>query len=223
MRRRRRNLVLALDDQRHRLTSLARQRDTLADALLTASRRLLNGGHRPSDDLVADLQSFQAGLRELGQQVGLSTEEDHRSLTTLWQHLHGPDPRQAALDIVGQAQRIRLMEGANLPGLQSFHDEARALGEQLRAVRHNDTILIDQLRTWQHPLCALLQMIQQAGEMANEQWIDTLDIIRTNYGEDLATAAARGRLTIAPRHLAPQPAACLAGEPDHNELLQTAH
>lgn len=191
-----------LDDVQESLHSLRSQCARLAEHLESAAAGLAERGQHPAVSLLEDLSDYRSRFQSAAGRLGM-LETDlvgdpvaGLTLADLEQRLSARRRVHAAKEIVDRALRLQGPPGATSEELNAVRAETERLHEQLTSWPNVDEQVVETLLEGLHPLHALCRLAEESDGMSDSEWREAIERIRQAYGETVATAAARGRLSL---------------------------
>jgi hypothetical protein len=217
--------MLALDTLLQELSVLASSYNSLGTRLSLAAGELTNLGTPPSAGLLQEAARYQQTfetLRDraiaLAKEAGLTggaipanlvsvreLEDFIRSLMPIG----SPEAvQQQALAMLDRLLSIRYSGSSDAQGaLEDCQTQARQVrGLVATAVPTNLPQVAISLVKGNHPLCALLTLLEEADRLDDDRWVQLEDTVARSFGRSLAVAASRGKLQVGGQ-VAPAPRA----------------
>ena len=134
-----------------------------------------------------------AGMRDLAVLLGRVQEKIESSQREAWQQA-----RDQVLSILEKVGRLVHREGVRLDALEKVKQTARALEAQIRQSEWPATPPEQaELESGQHPLVALLRLVEEGDALPDQEWERLHDVVRGAYPSELVTPVVRGKLTLA--------------------------
>lgn len=178
----------------------------LSAALRAVSRDLAESGRVPSAPLIADLRRFRSDFHEWPSRWGAGSPagEDRdgsavvaTSITQLEREFEHRVSVRSALAVLGRLEAIRVTDERDSAAWQPCLDEGRAIRRELAASPPSlAAVPANRLVSGDHPLSGIVTLIADRDELSDERWRTLHDVVLASYGQELATAIARGRLTM---------------------------
>lgn len=166
-------LTRQLDEARQAF--LAFRRELTEEA---RSRHLSTSAHDDDTGFLNELTDFARGIVEFDRQ------KEGRLATAL-----------AALD---EVLLLRHMQG-ECPALGKCQEEARVLKQRLADANPSSSDVLEDLASGRHSFCRLVEFVRTAESLDDKRWSALQEEIVSGFGAELATAAARGRITLSDR------------------------
>ena len=178
----------------------------LSAALREVALGLSESGRIPSTLLLADLRRFTNDFHEWPSlwDAGNWIDDDRSGFTSqatsvaqLEKEFEHRVLVRKALVVLDRLDAIRMTDERDSASWQRCMFESRAIRQELTATR--PTLVASQanrLASGEHPLCGVVALIADRDELSDERWRALHDAVLASYGRDLATAIARGRLTM---------------------------
>jgi hypothetical protein len=133
------------------------------------------------------------GMRDLAVLLGRVQEKIESSRREAWQQA-----RDQVLSILEKVGRLVHREGVPLDALEKVKQTARALEAQIRQSEWPATPPEQaELESGQHPLVALLRLVEEGHALSDEEWERLHDVVRGAYPSELVTPVVRGKLKLA--------------------------
>ncbi|QDU36793.1 hypothetical protein Mal4_10910 [Maioricimonas rarisocia] len=192
-----------------RMTELDRLRTEaaeLGDALESAAERLETAGLCPDIRLVARLTGWEERLGELSEQIRATEsvhdgepEADVWSIDQLEHACRKQELSSRARELVTRVESLRHVDEPEFRPLVEARAEA---GQWLTSLssRNADAIgeAVAELEASPPAWLSLLQLVEQAETLSDDDWSRLDEAVSETYGRSLAIAAARGKLTGEP-------------------------
>jgi len=133
------------------------------------------------------------GMRDLAVLLGRVQEKIESSRREAWQQA-----RDRVLSTLEKVGRLVHREGVRLDALEKVKQTARALEAQIRQSEWPATPPEQaELESGQHPLVALLRLVEEGDALPDQEWERLHDVVRGAYPSELVTPVVRGKLTLA--------------------------
>jgi hypothetical protein len=210
------------------IAALSDRFSELGERLLNSARQLLSPGVPPADDLLEALGRCRGeffGLRDrvrhLAGSLELATPSDDQlqnlnDLNGLLDRVAEVEIRQSkveesrrrSISVLDRVLSLTHASGPDFAPLREAHDRARELHSAIASAPWSDPHPeAAKLAEGDHHFADLLTLIQDRDEISDELWADLHENVSKNFGEAMATAAARAKLSFkVPEH-----------SPDHGE------
>ncbi|MBI1346685.1 hypothetical protein GC163_10400 [bacterium] len=168
----------------------------LSAQLLAAADDLRDQGSGIPNDLLTQLsrygmrlQTLQASLRLAYPQLpGNPSLDDLEVLLQSQQHV------QQALQVLDSASRLKHREQLAFAPLNRVLELCQSLREQLATPGASGETAED-LVEGRHAVAALVQLVREPDSLTDERWQSLQELVARQFGRELATAVARGRVT----------------------------
>jgi hypothetical protein len=215
----RRITVSGKDDLEQQFVSLKDVFSNLGTQLTEVSKHLEESGTPPSTDLIEALGSARLEFEAFRGKVLTAAEflelpslpelADISSLQALESLLHtvvhageameeAEKTRQRALTVLDRALTLAHCEHDHYDALLDVQNEAHDLQAAISTCQWTDLHPETQvLADGQHPLTALLTLVESREGLDDEQWIALQDRIAQSFGNPIAVPAARGKFFLA--------------------------
>ena len=133
------------------------------------------------------------GMRDLAVLLARVQEKIESSQREAWQQA-----RDRVLSTLEKVGRLVHREGVRLDALEKVKQTARALEAQIRQSEWPATPPEQaELESGQHPLVALLRLVEEGDALPDQEWERLHDVVRGAYPSELVTPVVRGKLTLA--------------------------
>jgi hypothetical protein len=199
------------------LTALSERHSALGHRLVQAANNLLNSGTPISESLLAELVKYSRDFNQVQQQLKVETQNSPNaeiSLTDLKQRMQN-QVQPAARSTLRQ-NSLKLLEGIlslahkeqdNYQPLQTIQQQANQLKTLISTATETDSLPqpVQELASGQHPLSALLTLIEQQDHLNDSQWVVLEEKVAEAFGKALAIAISRGKIYQATNNVQPQP------------------
>lgn len=174
-----------------RCSEMSSRHPALSERLRIAARILLDEGLLPSQDLVDDIVDYRNQFQSLASAAGLEADRPLAEIKTELAAIHRRENAIAALD------RCLLIESPNgTPELADYHELVRDVQFRIATAQPDSSELMDSIEADKHPALRLLRLITAPESFDDDDWENTLDMIRDEFHPRLAVAVARGRLSV---------------------------
>ena len=119
------------------------------------------------------------------------------SITQLEQEFEHRVSVRSALTVLDRLDEIQLTDERDSAPWQRCLSEGRAIRHEL-ATNPPSLVAVqaNRLVSGDHPLSGVVTLVADRDELPDERWRTLHDAVLASYGRDLATAIARGRLTM---------------------------
>lgn len=207
--------MLALDTLLQELSALASSYNSLGTRLSLAAGELTNLGTPPSAGLLQEAARYQQvfeTLRDraiaLAKEAGLTGGAIPANLVSVREleafirslmPIGSPEAvQQQALAMLDRLLSIRYSGSSDAQGaLEDCQTQARQVrGLVATAVPTNLPQVAISLVKGNHPLCALLTLLEEADRLDDDRWVQLEDTVARSFGRSLAVAASRGKLQV---------------------------
>lgn len=172
------------------------------------SRELADRGEAPSADSLDCLSQFKIEVEQLKSSVSANAPssrindaglEGEPSLPRLQEEIDSLAVIQATLDKLDRIPMIRHLEQPEFAPWQRCLAEGTQLRNQLLAgPTHQARRQAEQFLAPQTPLNAIVTLIAEGSQLSDERWSMLLDAVSAEYGREVSTAIARGKLVMTP-------------------------
>jgi hypothetical protein len=133
------------------------------------------------------------GMRDLAVLLARVQEKIESSQREAWQQA-----RDRVLSTLEKVGRLVHREGVRLDALEKVKQTARALEAQIRQSEWPATPPEQaELESVQHPLVALLRLVEEGHALSDQEWERLHDVVRVAYPSELVTPVVRGKLRLA--------------------------
>ncbi|TAD80726.1 MAG: hypothetical protein EA001_00120 [Oscillatoriales cyanobacterium] len=207
--------MLALETLLQELSTLASSYTSLGTRLSLAAGELSNLGTPPSASLLEEASRYQQTFERLrNRALGLAKEAglaagavpanlvSVRELEAFVRSLMpvgSPETvQQQALSLVDRVLAIRYNGSSDAQAaLTDCHNQARQVrGLIATSSAMNLPQVAISLVKGNHPLCALLSLVDEADRLDDDRWVQLEDTVARSFGRSLAVAASRRKLQI---------------------------
>ncbi len=202
----------ALERWQVELDLLQAWRSRLADKFASSAEQLAASGTPVAAELLGEMAEFRNRSVFLASQ--LMGEATHP--VTLDELVAQFDlrSRQQLRSLLQDVLQLQHVSGAaeNAPVLLTCQDRAARLLNLLQSAPAAELPQdVEHLRSGKHPLCAVLELVDQANDLSDDRWTQLNDQVTECFGRPLATAIARGRVVrVAHVPVQPTPIAVVA-------------
>ncbi len=163
----------------------------LAERLRTAARLLLEEGVLPLNGLVDDLCDYRNQYQSLAAAAELEAD---RPLAEIHGEITAAHRRDSAIAVLERCLLIKSSNG--LLELEAYHGQVRDVQSHIATRQAESSELIELIEAGKHPALRLLSLVTAPESFSDDEWENTLDMIRTEFHPRLAVAIARGRLSV---------------------------
>lgn len=185
----------ALERCQVELDLLQAWRSRLADKLASSAEQFATSGTPVAVELLSEMAEFRNRSVFLASQ--LMGEATHPvKLDELVAHFDLRS-RQQLRSLLQDVLQLQHVSGAaeNAPVLLTCQDRAARLLNLLQSAPAAELPQdVEHLRSGKHPLCAVLELVDQANDLSDDRWTQLNDQVTECFGRPLATAIARGRV-----------------------------
>ena len=207
--------MLALDTLLQELSTLASSHNSLGTRLSLAAGELTNLGTPPSAGLLTEAARYQQTFETLRDQAialakdaGLAAGAVPANLVSVREleafirslmPIGSPETvQQQALAMLDRLLSIRYSGTSDAQAaLNDCQNQARQVrGLVATAIPANLPQVAISLVKGNHPLCALLSLLEEADRLDDDRWVQLEDTVARSFGRSLAVAASRGKLQI---------------------------
>lgn len=207
--------MLALDTLLQELSTLASSHNSLGTRLSLAAGELTNLGTPPSASLLTEAARYQQTFETLRDRAIALAKEAGLAAGAIPANLVSVRELEAfirSLMPIGSPEAVQEQALAMLDRLLSIRysgtsDAQAALDDcqnQARQVRglvataspNNLPQVAISLVKGNHPLCALLSLLEEADRLDDDRWVQLEDTVARSFGRSLAVAASRGKLQM---------------------------
>lgn len=168
----------------------------LSAQLIAAADDLREQGQAIPSELLSRLADYTSrfitlenGIREMCPQLGASP-----SLDDLENAIQSQQQVQKALEVIESATRLRHREQQAFAPLNRVMALCQSLREELSGTRPPSNTA-DELIQGKHAVSALLALVREPDSLSDERWQTFQEMVAHQFGRELATAVARGRVT----------------------------
>jgi len=195
---------MSYDRLKVRAQSLREKLSNLEGSLETALEKVREG-QPPSQDLVGEIVQVCSDFKDLRQDISreadLSSQSDSllRTLGELEEVLESIEPPHAELhrkasEVLHRVLRIKDTKKGE-ESTSKAHDRARELLEEIDTRTGTKHSQAEALVEGSHPLGALMRLIEDEGELSDEEWAEYDERVR-DFSSSLSIALSRGRLEL---------------------------
>lgn len=205
-----------VDQQTHSAESLDRCREQLQQVqgrateigvlLRKLSRGLVEHGTTPSTDALDQLSQFRIAFEQLHNSIspsatgrlpdGVETDSE-ASLSELQEELDSRAVIQATLERLERVSTIRHLEQPEFgPWQRCLTDGIQLRNQLLAATSPQARSQAEQFLATQTPLNAIVTLVAEGSQLSDERWSTLLDAVSAEYGREVSTAIARGKLVM---------------------------
>ncbi|WP_166821897.1 hypothetical protein [Thalassoroseus pseudoceratinae] len=184
-----------LEDELRQIQALAAR---VSLELRQAAEDLAIDESLPSLQLIDELRQLRSRVATLRKRISPTEStptEDELDATTLAQvseDIAACAIRETAHEILESVLALEHQERESFAPLETVRADAdRLLSQWGEGVSNEST---QQLVDGSHPIAALAGLVSPSDELSDSEWLDRLNKVSSAYGEELAAAAARGRL-----------------------------
>ncbi len=183
------------EDELRQIQALAAQ---VSLELREAAENLAAEESLPSLQLIDRLRALRSRVASLRTQVSPSqttpTEEELDSITLVQisEDISACAIRETAHGILESVLALEHQDRESFGPLETMRADAERLLNQWNRGVSNESI--QQLVDGSHPIAALAGLASPGEDLTDSDWLDRLNCVTSAYGEELAAAAARGRL-----------------------------
>jgi hypothetical protein len=179
----------------------------LGKQLGKAARRLELSGRPVPDSLLNAIADYYEDLLDLCTKAlkcaetsefsHLPTTDEITSFVDLEFFLNTLSEAQSEMMVFERVQSIAHCEDIELPSLQECQAKARKMRlEVLNSEWSTVSSSIQSLRDQKGPYSGLVRIIEQRETLDDTEWASIQEELNKSFGKNLATAAARGKLTF---------------------------
>ncbi|MDP1798986.1 MAG: hypothetical protein Q8K78_15945 [Planctomycetaceae bacterium] len=192
--------IAELEHWQRELQQLRINSRQLSDAMACAAVELREQGWEPPESLLQQMQQFGADFRRLRENM-LDGRSDAAarvvSLQDLAAELSRREQVAAALERVHRAGRLRTRSGETTGPMfdRLYGAIAAAQSELISATPPVE--LMNALQSGKHPLAVAVRLVEDNDSLNDDDWGNAMATVTAALGRDLATALARGRMTLA--------------------------
>lgn len=179
---------------RAELHQLRQLQETLSTELARHARQLKSVGALPPDELVDGLIAFRSRVIKLSETARLSPAAEV-SLVDVHAALIRSETHDQVRGILSRILGLSHVDDPEFSALRDCQSQATEILTQLDAVTIGEpTAEITALLNGSHPFLALLQLVESAENLSDDDWTACHDRAAATWGRALATAVARGKL-----------------------------
>ncbi|MCA9080233.1 MAG: hypothetical protein KDA58_06715 [Planctomycetaceae bacterium] len=177
---------LPLDELERRLQSLVTERQELSDRMLSVATELETHRTVPSWEFVDDLKLYRQRFGDLQTELnGGATDGEITTLTDLKERLAAEREREVRDELLALARTICHVDGDSHP-----------VTEQIRTVLDDTTVAAVTEGSQLAGVRDLLRLITDGDSLSDEDWNTARLGASERFGNDVAVAAARGKLIL---------------------------
>ena len=165
----------------------------------TAASTLQNQGRPPAAGLMDDLTTYRRWFAEIRSALHPNpTTADHgaESLDGLEQSLQVVQTIQAAGGVLERVLKLDHQRSDQRQVLNPIHQIAQATFAKFQTPDAAAYAEAQRLLTPAHPLAILLNLVEQSESLSDSAWERSLEILRTEFGQEVSAATARKRLIV---------------------------
>jgi hypothetical protein len=207
--------MLALETLLQELSTLASSYTSLGTRLSLAAGELSNLGTPPSASLLEEVGRYQQTFERLrdralglAKEAGLAADAVPANLVSVRElesfvrslmPVGSPETvQQQALALIDRVLAIRYHGTSDAQAaLADCHNQARQVrGLIATSSATNLPQVAVSLVKGNHPLCALLSLVDEADRLDDDRWVQLEDTVARSFGRSLAVAASRRKLQI---------------------------
>ncbi len=193
--------IVEIEDQ---LQTLRVARGRLALRMRATANELRQGQLTLPDDLDSEVVAYQTSYESLRSDLALehSLDSEHRPVVAWTQYEDRVAVLQRAAsagDRISAISDIAVEVGTDPTLLNPVREVLWSVEARLTFEPWNESALIDQIESGEHPLMTLRQFVQTREHLSDDDWARSVEFLTTEYGSKLATAIVRGRVVCASR------------------------
>lgn len=196
----------SLDRCREHLQQVQRRATEIGALLRKLSRELVEQGTTPSADSLEQLAQFRVTFAQLhnslspsatgGAPDGVETDRES-TLIELQEELDSRAVIQATLERLERVSTIRHVEQPEFgPWQRCLTDGIQLRNQLLASPSRQARGQAERFLATQTPLNAIVTLVAEGSQLSDERWSTLLDAVSAEYGREVSTAIARGKLVM---------------------------
>ncbi len=154
--------------------------------MLLQERSLLPSEHL-TNELIEYRVRYQMAAVAAGLDAGHPLDQIRKTLRTADRRERASDRLSECLDVQASHEPEQL---------QLYFELVRELQSRVETTDPDTDELFAAIEDGTHPVLRVQQLSQRPAEFSDEEWQQTLGVIKETFGSQLAVAAARGRLSV---------------------------
>ena len=189
------------------LSSLSQHHESLGSRLFQAAQKLQQAGIPLPEPLLEELVKYNRGFNHLQQELIAEGESisaaDEMSLPDLEKRLHqkmqptdSQNLHSQALSLIDRVLSLTHKDRGTFEPLQPVKQTATQLRTQIARSTTEVSPEVEALISGEHPLSALLSLIETPESLDDQQWVVLEEKVSANFGKTLAVAISRGKIAI---------------------------
>lgn len=196
----------SLDRCRKQLQQVVGRATEIGALLRKLSRELVDQGTTPSTDALDQLAQFRIAFEQLHNSISPSTighlpegteSDGESSITELQEALDSQVVIQATLERLARVSTIRHIEQPEFgPWQRCVADGIQLRNQLLSAPVLQARSQAERFLAVQTPLNAIVTLVAEGSQLSDERWSTLLDAVSAEYGREVSTAIARGKLVM---------------------------
>lgn len=202
---------------KQQLSALSQRYTNLGNLLAEAAQHLKTAGTPPAKTLIDELIAYSKDFSEIQQkfiaqgQKGAGQATSLQQLQNLLQSLTATPghqkTHQQALAILERVLSLTHSEQAEFAPLQTAKNQARELQQSIPQKNPELHPVAEALATGNHPLVALVNLVEKQDQLDDNQWAVLEEQITTAFGKSLGVAISRGKINFMVQKTAAVPTA----------------
>lgn len=192
-------MILNMTEIEQRLSDLSESRQSLITRLRESADALRGTGRLPEMALDRSIEAYQGWVGRVRVDLEIDNDSGEFGSTPLRQQLASRLQQcRVALHALQRLEDVHRLQTP--PGMESLLDPVRHLFEQT-SVRINSSPwdqweLVDEIVNDRHSLRRIVHLVERLYDLTDEQWNTEMANVQGAFGLPLATAIARGRVTL---------------------------